>query len=87
LVERLHAAGRDITVVREGAADLEALPAAIDQAAFRIIQESLTNVVRHADAAHATVKVAAHAGTLTVEVSDDGPASSVPTEGTDPRHA
>jgi len=81
LVERLHAAGRDITVVREGAADLEALPAAIDQAAFRIIQESLTNVVRHADAAHATVKVAAHAGTLTVEVSDDGPASSVPTEG------
>lgn len=81
LVERLHAAGRDITVVREGADDLEALPAAIDQAAFRIIQESLTNVVRHADAAHATVEVAAHAGTLTVEVRDDGPASSVPTDG------
>jgi signal transduction histidine kinase len=81
LVERLHAAGRDITVIREGADDLEVLPAAIDQAAFRIIQESLTNVVRHADAAHATVEVAAHAGTLTVEVRDDGPASSVPTDG------
>jgi len=81
LVERLRAAGRDVTVVREGADDLEALPAAIDQAAFRIIQESLTNVVRHADAAHATVEVAAHAGTLTVQVRDDGPASSVPTDG------
>ena len=81
LVERLHAAGRDITVVREGTNDLEELPAATDQAAFRIIQESLTNVVRHADTAHATVEVAVHAGMLTVEVSDDGPASSVPADG------
>jgi signal transduction histidine kinase len=81
LVGRLHAAGRDITVVRQGTDDLEALPAAVDHAAFRIIQESMTNVVRHATAAHATVGVATHAGTLTVEVSDDGPTSSVPADG------
>jgi signal transduction histidine kinase len=68
--------------VRKNSDDLELLPAAVDQAAFRIIQESLTNVVRHAPAAHATVRVVgADTGMLTVEVSDDGPAMSVPTEG------
>jgi signal transduction histidine kinase len=82
LVERLRSAGRDVTLVRENSDDLELLPAAVDQAAFRIIQESLTNVVRHAPAAHATVRVvAANTGMLTVEVSDDGPAMSVPAEG------
>jgi signal transduction histidine kinase len=54
---------------------------AVDQAAFRIIQESLTNVVRHAGASHATVRVIRRAGMLTVEVSDDGPAVSVPSDG------
>jgi signal transduction histidine kinase len=82
LVERLRSAGRDVTLVWENSDDLELLPAAVDQAAFRIIQESLTNVVRHAPAAHATVRVvAADTGMLTVEVSDDGPAMSVPAEG------
>ena len=61
--------------------DLRELPAAVDQAAFRIIQESLTNVVRHASASHATVRVIRQAGMVTVEVSDDGPAVSVPPDG------
>lgn len=81
LVERLRSAGRDVTLVRENSDDLELLPAAADQAAFRIIQESLTNVVRHAATAHATVRVVAEEGRLTVEVRDDGPAMSVPAEG------
>jgi signal transduction histidine kinase len=81
LVERLRSAGRDVTLVRENSDDLELLPAAVDQAAFRIIQESLTNVVRHAAAAHVIVRVAAEGGRLTVEVRDDGPAMSVPAEG------
>ena len=81
LVERLRSAGRDVTLVRTNSDDLELLPAAVDQAAFRIIQESLTNVVRHAAAAHVTVRVAADTRKLTVEVSDDGPAMSVPAEG------
>jgi signal transduction histidine kinase len=81
LVERLGSAGRDVTLVRVNADDLELLPAAVDQAAFRIIQESLTNVVRHAATAHVTVRVAAEEGRLAVEVSDDGPAMSVPVEG------
>jgi signal transduction histidine kinase len=81
LVERLRSAGRDVTLVRQNSDDLELLPAAADQAAFRIIQESLTNVVRHAATAHATVRVVAEEGRLTVEVRDDGPAMSVPAEG------
>jgi signal transduction histidine kinase len=81
LVERLRSAGRDVTLVRENSDNLELLPAAADQAAFRIIQESLTNVVRHAGVAHATVRVVAEEGRLTVEVRDDGPAMSVPAEG------
>lgn len=81
LLDGLHAAGRDVTLVRKGSDDLHVVPAAVDQAAFRIIQESLTNVVRHAGAAHATVAVSREAGMLTVEVSDNGPATSVPLDG------
>jgi signal transduction histidine kinase len=82
LVEGLRSAGREVTLLREQSDDdLRDLPAAVDQAAFRIIQESLTNVVRHAPVAHITVGVTREAGTLTVEVSDDGPAMSVPPDG------
>jgi len=81
LVDRLRLAGRDVTLIREQADDLQPVPAAVDQAAFRIIQESLTNVVRHAATAHATARVTRQAGMLTVEVSDDGPATSVPPDG------
>jgi signal transduction histidine kinase len=81
LVEGLRAAGRDVTLVQEESDDLQALPAAVDQAAFRITQEALTNIVRHAVAAHATVRVIRQAGTLIIEISDDGPAASVPADG------
>jgi signal transduction histidine kinase len=81
LVDGLRAVGREVTLVREQSDDLQLMPAAVDHAAFRIIQESLTNVVRHAGAAHATVRVSRLAGMLTVEVSDDGPATGVPVEG------
>ncbi len=82
LVDGLRSAGREVTLIHEQSDDdLRDLPAAVDQAAFRIIQESLTNVVRHAPAAQVTVRIARHAGMLTVEVSDDGPAVSVPPDG------
>jgi signal transduction histidine kinase len=82
LVDGLQSAGREVTLVHEQSDDdLREVPAAVDQAAFRIIQESLTNVVRHATAAHATVRVFRQAGMLAVEVSDDGPAVSVPPDG------
>jgi signal transduction histidine kinase len=80
LVDGLRSAGREVTVVRNGSND-QGLSAAVDQAAFRIIQESLTNVVRHAGTAHATVRVSREDGMLIIEVSDDGAASSIPLDG------
>lgn len=41
-------------------------------AAYRIVQEALTNVVRHAGARRVWVTVTRHAGVLTVRVADDG---------------
>jgi signal transduction histidine kinase len=81
LLDGVRAAGREVTLIREESDDLQAVPAAVDQAAFRIIQESLTNVVRHAGAGDATVRVSRDAGMLTVEVSDEGPATSLPLDG------
>jgi signal transduction histidine kinase len=48
------------------------LPAAIDLAAYRVIQESLTNVARHAGPATATVRLTYAPGWLDIEVTDDG---------------
>ena len=51
---------------------LPALPAAVEVAAYRIVQEALTNVVRHAGARHCCVRLEADTAGLTVEVTDDG---------------
>jgi signal transduction histidine kinase len=52
--------------------ELPALPAAVEVAAYRIVQEALTNVVRHAQASACTVRLAVDAGALLVDVDDDG---------------
>jgi signal transduction histidine kinase len=71
LAERIGADGTALRVeVR--AADLPPLPAAVEVAAYRIVQEALTNVVRHAGAHSCCVEVAAEDGKLTVTVTDDG---------------
>jgi len=54
------------------AGELPPLPPAVDTAAYRIIQESLTNVLRHAGPATATVEVAMRDGRLLVRVGDNG---------------
>jgi signal transduction histidine kinase len=48
------------------------VPPGVDLAAYRIVQEALTNVVKHARASSAWVKVAADGERCTVEVRDDG---------------
>jgi signal transduction histidine kinase len=48
------------------------LPAAVDLAVYRIIQESLTNAIRHAGPASAAVSLSYHDGELRVEITDTG---------------
>jgi signal transduction histidine kinase len=70
LVSRARAAGQPVTVAVTGTA--RPLPQDVDQAAYRIVQEALTNVSRHAGRASACVRLAYGTGTLTVQVDDDG---------------
>jgi signal transduction histidine kinase len=71
LVAGVAGAGQAVELVVAG--DPVELPPAVDLAAYRVVQESLTNVVRHAGPATATVRVAYQPGEVLVEVSDDGP--------------
>jgi signal transduction histidine kinase len=48
------------------------LPAEVDTSAFRIIQEAVTNVVRHAGTRHCQVSIEQHEQELSIEVTDDG---------------
>ena len=71
LADRIGADGTALRVeVR--ADDLPPLPAAVEVAAYRIVQEALTNVVRHAGASRCCVTVAVEGTDLAVTVTDDG---------------
>jgi signal transduction histidine kinase len=79
LVGRAQAAGLPVTVTVTGAE--WALPPDVDQAAYRIVQEALTNVSRHAGRACASVHLHYAPDALSVQVDDDGtgtPASTGP---------
>jgi signal transduction histidine kinase len=52
--------------------ELPALPAAVEVAAYRIVVEAVTNIVRHARARSCQVSVALASAALTVTVTDDG---------------
>jgi signal transduction histidine kinase len=70
LVETAAGAGLHVEVSVAGAA--RPLPGTVDLAAYRIVQESLTNVVRHARASAATVSVQYDPEGVMVEVRDNG---------------
>jgi signal transduction histidine kinase len=63
-------AGLDTRVAVTG--DSRELPPAIEQAAYRIVREALTNVLRHARAATAQVSIAYERDRLLLEIVDDG---------------
>lgn len=73
LVSRLADAGLHIALQVEGAP--RAAASAVQLSAYRIVQEALTNTLKHGGAAHATVSVRWAADRLDVEVDDDGPAA------------
>src|SRR6201994_180466 len=70
LVARARAAGLPVTMTVTGAQRL--LPHEVDQAAYRIVQEALTNVSRHAGHACASFRLHYTPETLSVQVDDDG---------------
>jgi signal transduction histidine kinase len=70
LVSRAAAAG--LQVRTETVGQVRPLPFGVDVAAYRIVQEALTNVARHAGPATATVQVAYGERDLTLQVDDDG---------------
>lgn len=70
LIARMQAAG--LQVVKRVEGNARTLHAPVDRAAFRIVQESLTNVTRHAAVATATVTLKYGAHDLEVEIADDG---------------
>ncbi|MGW7167765.1 sensor histidine kinase [Streptomyces sp. NPDC054884] len=76
LLERVRAAGPAAGLRAEG--DLAALPTALQLAVYRIVQEALTNTLKHAAPNTAVeVTVAADKGTVRVTVEDTGPARAV----------
>jgi signal transduction histidine kinase len=70
LAERMAGSGLQVDVQVEG--EPGPVSPGIDISAYRIVQEALTNVLKHADAARATVRVRHANGTLEIEVTDDG---------------
>lgn len=76
LVERARSSGLPTTVQVVGTA--RSLPTEVDRTAYRVIQEALTNVGRHAHGASATVGLQFDTGLLTVRVDDDGDTSREP---------
>jgi signal transduction histidine kinase len=70
LIELSRAAGISVTTQTVGQA--RPLPAAVDTAAYRVVQESLTNVARHAPQAKVRVRIGYEASALVIEVNDDG---------------
>jgi signal transduction histidine kinase len=70
LVARARSAGLPVTVTVSGAE--RPLPPEVDQAAYRIVQEALTNVSRHAGQAHTSVRLQYSPEALTVQVDDEG---------------
>lgn len=73
LAARIRSSGLPVVVEVDGAIADRGLPAEVDRAAYRIVQESLTNVLRHGGAgATARARVEMDAGALRLEITDTG---------------
>jgi signal transduction histidine kinase len=73
LASRMSSAGLEVGLRIEG--ERRDLPAALEVSAFRVVQEGLTNVLKHAGAAHAEVVMRYRPDRLEVEVDDSGDAA------------
>jgi signal transduction histidine kinase len=74
LVAQIEEAGLPVTLHVEG--DRPELPAGLDLSAYRIVQEGLTNALKHARGAHANVLVRYGDERVELEIADDGPGTT-----------
>ncbi|GAA4063057.1 sensor histidine kinase [Nonomuraea soli] len=70
LVAQMEESGVDVTLTIAGSR--RAVPSDVDLAAYRVVQESLTNVLKHAGASRVELTVTYAPGQVTVELTDDG---------------
>jgi signal transduction histidine kinase len=70
LIQMAGAAGLEVSVNVTGSE--RSLPAAVDLTAYRVVQESLTNVLRHARATNASIRIRYAPAAVEIEVVDDG---------------
>ncbi|WP_326607490.1 histidine kinase [Streptomyces sp. NBC_01799] len=75
LVEGASRTGLDATLTIEG--QQHDVPAAVGRTVYRIVQESLTNIARHANAGRASVRIDCRTDALAVRIDDDGKATPV----------
>jgi signal transduction histidine kinase len=71
LIDRVTAAGLPVEFRVNGAP--HELPPGLDLACYRVVQEALTNVIKHAGQARTTVTLDYRPGELVIEIADDGP--------------
>jgi signal transduction histidine kinase len=82
LAAELRASGLPVELSLEGEPGV--LPPGVDVSAYRIVQEALTNALKHAGPTRARVRVAYEADSVLVEVTDDGAGANAPTNGSGP---
>ncbi|MDO3703300.1 sensor histidine kinase [Micromonospora sp. C28SCA-DRY-2] len=70
LIGQVRAGGLHVAYRAEG--DVNTVPAPVARAVYRVVQESLTNAIRHAGASAATVSLSCSDGWVTAEISDNG---------------
>ncbi|MFD3591101.1 sensor histidine kinase [Nocardia sp. NPDC058640] len=75
LVERVRITGLNTILTIEGTH--QNVPTAVDRTVYRIVQESLTNVTRHAAATTASIRIDYRTDSLVVDIEDDGTAGAV----------
>ncbi|MGA5894645.1 sensor histidine kinase [Streptomyces venetus] len=76
LVENTRAAGREVTTEING--ERRPLPPGVELSAYRIVQEALSNVLRHAPGASAKVRLTYQADGLEVEITNSRPTGPAP---------
>lgn len=79
LIEQLSGAGLAVSVHTEG--ERRDLPLGVDLTAYRVVQEALTNTLKHAGGGHADVTLRYSPSELVIQITDDGPGTAGGTVG------